>query len=327
MGLSISRNVEERRKTNPHSPSQNLGIRTAAQNTNTNPHRPDGLYKFPSKVRAIIFFYVLYDSWHGKSPNFLRALRGDCGLYFEALPVFYKHNVYELQGIHHLKRGREVGFLRSVQNLRFKIPLKDPRFSTKSNNLQVSTERTSLLKAVKLFRPEPSNRLYFSLVGTWPLPRRDSPRFSLADAINMYVNYAERLETMRRCFERFRQKCTASSGYTSVHAAPILSIAFEEPHVRRSGLVIHHLLEYLRFYIPMREQRLASVNSSGSTTWEWETEWGNDLVMQFRSAHPGTKRREWHLPCTIREMLERDHEFWVQHCLQQSERYGFLQLH
>ncbi|KAF7897604.1 hypothetical protein EAF00_005832 [Botryotinia globosa] len=322
MGLSISRIMEERRKTNPNSTPQDLGIQRAP---NTNPHRPDGFYKLPPKVRAIIFFHVLYDSWHGKSPNFLQALRGDGGLYFEALAIFYKYNVYELQDMNRFQRFGEVRFLRVVQNLRIKISLKDPRFSAKDNHLQVAIERTNLLKAVKLFLPEPSNRLYFSLVGTWPLPRRYSPRFSLADAINMYINYAERLETMRQCFERFRQKFTIS-GYQSVHA-PILSITFEETHVRRSGLIIHHLLEYLRFYIPMRERRLASVNSSGSTTWEWETEWGNGLVKQFRSAHSETERREWHLASTIREMLKGDHELWVQHCLQQSKRYGFLLLH
>lgn len=62
----------------------------------------------------------------------------------------------------------------------------------------------------------------------------------------MYVNYAQRLETMRQCYERFRQKFTESPEYESL-AAPILSITFEEGHVRRSELILHHMLEYLRF--------------------------------------------------------------------------------
>lgn len=77
----------------------------------------------------------------------------------------------------------------------------------------------------------------------------------------------------------------------------------------------------------MKDQRLAIINSSGSTTWEWETEWGNGLVKQFRSAHSAKKRREWHLASTIREILEKDHELWVQHCLQLSKRYGLPKLH
>ncbi|TGO41403.1 hypothetical protein BHYA_0022g00440 [Botrytis hyacinthi] len=224
------------------------------------------------------------------------------------------------------KMLEEVRFLRSVQNLRLEIPLKDSRASKKNDDLYVAIQRRGQLQAIELFPSEPSNRFYFSLVGTWPLPRSYPPQFSPGNSIDMYVNYAQRLETMRQCFERFRQKFTESPQYESL-TAPILSITFEEGHMRRSGLMIHHLLEHLRFYIPMKDQRLAIVNSSGSTTWEWEAEWRNDLVKQFRSAHSGTKRREWHLPSSVREILEKDHELWVQHCLQDSERYGLPELH
>ncbi|KAF7909253.1 hypothetical protein EAE99_011468 [Botrytis elliptica] len=323
MGLSISRNVERRRQMDPISTPRIPSFQRAQS---TKRHRSDGLWKFPSRVRAIIFFYALYDSWHGKPPNFLKALRGDCGLYFEALPIFYKHNEYVLSRWRVVRPPYGLGFLRRVQNLRMRINLRKVRYVKLNHDEQVATEREGLLQAVDLFLPEPSNRLCFSLVDTWPLPRRYPPAFSLAESINMYVSYAERLETIRQCFERYRQKL-AEKPQHECHPAPILSITFEEGHMRRSGLIIHHLLEYLRFYIPMKDQRLATVNSSGPTTWEWETEWGNDLMKQFKSAHSGKKRRKWHLPSTIRETLEKDHELWVQHCLDNSKRYRLPELH
>lgn len=108
----------------PVSTPQILSIQ-GAQSTNT--HRSDEFYKFPMEVRAVIFYYVLCNSWHGKSPNLLKALRGDRCLYFEALPIFYMHNVYDLRRISQFKRVEEVWFLRCVQNLRLNIPLQDPR--------------------------------------------------------------------------------------------------------------------------------------------------------------------------------------------------------
>ncbi|TGO21112.1 hypothetical protein BPAE_0240g00100 [Botrytis paeoniae] len=310
MAFSTSRNTKRRRQMDPVPVPQ---IPSIQRTRSTNTSRSDGLYKFPVKVRAIIFFYVLCDSWHGKSPNFLKALRGDRLLYSEALPIFYKYNVYEFHRWSLIRPPYELGFLRNVQNLRIIIHLRKLNFSNPMDELEVARERMDLLQAVDRFPPNPSNRLCFSLVNTWPLLGEYPPRFSLGKSINMYVNYSERLRTFRQCFERFRQKLAESPQHES-QPAPILSITFEEGHIRRSGLLLDHLLKYFRFYIPMKDQRLATVNSSGPTTWEWETEWRNDLVQQFKSAHSDAKRRGWHSTSTISEIVEKDHDLWIHHC-------------
>ncbi|TGO59993.1 hypothetical protein BCON_0039g00240 [Botryotinia convoluta] len=135
MSLSTLRNTERRRQMDPVSMPQILSLQRT-QSTKT--YRSDGFYKFPLKVRAIIFFYVLCDSWHGKSPNFLKALRGDRRLYFEALPIFYKYNVYEISRWSIIRPPYGLGFLRNVHNLRIRIHLRKLRFAKTNNDAQVA---------------------------------------------------------------------------------------------------------------------------------------------------------------------------------------------
>jgi uncharacterized protein YjbI with pentapeptide repeats len=52
--------------------------------------------KFPPEVREMIFRRCLY--FGGKTPSLLIALRGDPELYREALVLFYKLNIFRLNG-------------------------------------------------------------------------------------------------------------------------------------------------------------------------------------------------------------------------------------
>jgi hypothetical protein len=59
---------------------------------------PPTLSKLPVEIREMIFKLCLKDSWEGKAPNLLAALRGHKVLYFQALDVFQKTNMFVLNG-------------------------------------------------------------------------------------------------------------------------------------------------------------------------------------------------------------------------------------
>lgn len=174
-------------------------------------------------------------------------------------------------------------------------------------------------RALYVLRNSKPTKLAFQLIHDWPLPFKMPISYKETDSRLCYLVYANFIKTVRECFTVYYRGLREAIKKDE-DMGPILSIKFRDAHIARSGLCIDHALESLRFNLPLRARRLASVDTSGYTTFEWETEWNGDLVHKFKSRHSEQERRDWHLLPRMRERMKKDHNLWVDHCL-------YLRLH
>jgi hypothetical protein len=77
--------------------------------------------KFPPEVREIIFDEAI--EWDGKTPALIVALRGDPVLYFEALEVLSKSNVFIMSKKNEeTRRSMPSSVYKNIQRLWIEIP-------------------------------------------------------------------------------------------------------------------------------------------------------------------------------------------------------------
>jgi hypothetical protein len=86
-----------------------------------NPQAPltdAGLRAFPPEIREMIYTSGDLLAWVGKAPTLLIALRGDQGLYSEALEQFTKRNTFTLHRKNEWKTGdMAASSLQSIRQL------------------------------------------------------------------------------------------------------------------------------------------------------------------------------------------------------------------
>ncbi|KAF4635129.1 hypothetical protein G7Y89_g2960 [Cudoniella acicularis] len=78
-----------------------------------------GFRAFPPEIRLMVFRACLENTFHGKIPELIKALRGDPNLYAEAMTVFYKTNTFSLRKQNDWSFGdMEDAAIKTIKSLR-----------------------------------------------------------------------------------------------------------------------------------------------------------------------------------------------------------------
>ncbi|TAQ88008.1 hypothetical protein B7494_g3685 [Chlorociboria aeruginascens] len=243
--------------------------------------------KLAAEIRDIIFPEVL--EWTGKTPNFLKAVRGDRVLYQQALHHFYKLNAFVLSG---RNQGLLYEFKRSNMQTKSSFLRRMKDFYPMSNNALQTITKVSFEyeHPFCLYSSQANTSIRFRTLEFKHIPLSFSGAHNIQ---SLHIDFGSRVSKSSYFFETVLRDSLlfgkvwdiCMSWITGLKTIKELSVTVPEAWNTLHTEYKTGVLQMVRYDVGMvdlflgTKGRLASVASSGPSTWIWENEDGTALAL------------------------------------------------